>query len=75
MPIVVIKNAKFCPGCGNRVYHYNPDDLSTIKLKLKPVDLKEQQEKLFEPSAHVWVSTKLSWYEIPAGVKVFEKQA
>lgn len=26
--------AKFCPSCGNRVYHYNPDDLSTIRLKL-----------------------------------------
>jgi hypothetical protein len=64
--------AKFCPECGNRVYHLNPDDLDTIKLKLKPVNLTNQE--LFEPSAHVWVCEKLSWYQIPEGVKVFDKQ-
>ncbi len=32
-------NAKFCPGCGNRVYHYNPAAPDVIKLKLKPVNL------------------------------------
>lgn len=64
--------AKFCPGCGNRVYHFNPDDLSILKLKLKPVGLDDQT--LFEPTAHVWVSEKQEWYTIPDGVKVFEKQ-
>ncbi|SON52868.1 GFA family protein [Vibrio tapetis] len=64
--------AKFCPGCGNRVYHFNPDDLSVLKLKLKPVGLEDQT--LFEPSAHVWVSEKQDWYTIPDGVKVFDKQ-
>lgn len=66
-------SAKFCPHCGNRIYHYNPDDLGTIKLKLKPVNLPESS--IFEPSAHVWVSEKVSWYQIPLGVKVFDKQA
>ena len=65
-------NAKFCPGCGNRVYHYNPADTTTIKLKLKPVNLSD--DSLFQPTAHVWVSEKLSWYEIPDGVNVFDKQ-
>ena len=65
-------NAKFCSTCGNRIYHYNPDDLETIKLKLKPVNLSDAT--LFEPSAHVWVCEKLSWYNIPDGVKTFEKQ-
>lgn len=65
-------NAAFCPTCGNRVYHYNPDDLSTIKLKLKPVNLHDST--IFSPTAHVWVCEKLSWYQIPEGVKVFEKQ-
>ncbi|MDN3681259.1 GFA family protein [Vibrio tapetis subsp. quintayensis] len=64
--------AKFCPDCGNRVYHFNPDDLSVLKLKLKPVGLEDQT--LFEPSAHVWVSEKQDWYTIPDGVKVFDKQ-
>ena len=65
-------NAKFCPECGNRVYHFNPDDSETIKLKLKPVNLTNSE--IFEPSAHVWTCEKLSWYRIPEGVKVFDKQ-
>ncbi|MGF1697276.1 GFA family protein [Vibrio lamellibrachiae] len=65
-------SAKFCPDCGNRVYHFNPADLSTLKLKLKPTDLED--DSLFEPTVHVWVSEKQSWYDIPQGVKVFDKQ-
>ncbi|EEX93855.1 hypothetical protein VIOR3934_14382 [Vibrio orientalis CIP 102891 = ATCC 33934] len=64
--------AKFCPDCGNRVYHYNPDDQSTLKLKLKASS--PDDHSVFEPSAHVWVSEKQDWYQIPEGVKVFEKQ-
>jgi len=66
-------NAKFCPMCGNRVYHYNPDDSGIIKLKLKPIHLSDAS--VFEPSAHVWVSERLSWYQLPDGVKTFEKQS
>jgi hypothetical protein len=65
-------NATFCPTCGNRVYHYNPEDLSTIKLKLKPTGILDAS--IFEPSAHIWVSEKLNWYQIPHGVKVFDEQ-
>jgi hypothetical protein len=65
-------NAKFCPTCGNRIYHYNPEDLSTVKLKLKPTHLSDAT--LFEPSAHVWVSEKVNWYKLPSGVKTYEKQ-
>lgn len=66
-------SAKFCPGCGNRIYHFNPADLSIVKLKLKPVNLAD--DKLFEPTVHVWVSEKLSWVQIPEGVKAFDKQS
>lgn len=65
-------SAKFCPTCGNRVYHYNPADSETIKLKLKPVNLADAE--IFKPSVHVWVCEKLNWYQIPEGVKVIEKQ-
>ena len=65
-------HAKFCPNCGNRIYHFNPDDLSIIKLKLKPIHL--DNDPLFEPTAHFWVSEKQSWYPIPEGVAVFDKQ-
>ena len=65
-------SAKFCSTCGNRVYQYNPDDLTTIKLKLKPVDVKD--DRIFEPSMHIWVSEKLSWVQIPKGMVTFDKQ-
>ncbi|MEH6451341.1 MAG: hypothetical protein V7765_21950 [Oleispira sp.] len=31
-------------------------------------------DSVFQPTAHVWASEKLSWYQIPEGVKVFDKQ-
>jgi len=65
-------NAKFCPDCGTRIYHFNPDDLSTVKLKLKPVGLID--DSMFEPSAHVWIKEKAGWYQIPDGVKVYDTQ-
>jgi hypothetical protein len=65
-------HARFCTGCGNRIYHFNPDDSSTLKLKLKPVNLEDSE--IFEPTMHVWVSEKLSWYQIPEGVDVVQGQ-
>ncbi len=65
-----INAAKFCPTCGNRIYHYNPDQPDTIKLK--PSNLADT--RIIEPTAHVWVSEKQAWFQIPEGVKVFEKQ-
>lgn len=65
-------HAKFCPDCGNRVYHYNPDDPSVIKLKLKPVGLTD--ETILTPTAHIWVSEKQAWYQLPDNVDIFEKQ-
>ncbi|RTZ18325.1 GFA family protein [Vibrio aquaticus] len=64
--------AKFCPDCGNRVYHYNPDELSTLKLKLKASS--EEDHSVFEPQAHVWVSEKQDWYQVPEGVPTYDKQ-
>nr|WP_086938573.1 GFA family protein [Thaumasiovibrio occultus] len=64
--------ALFCPNCGNRIYHFNPDAPETVKLKLKPVNIAQSQ--LFEPQAHVWVSEKVGWYQLPQDVKVFLKQ-
>ena len=65
-------HAMFCPTCGNRIYHYNPENLSTIKLKLKPVN--GVDESIFEPTAHVWVSEKVSWFQIPDNMKTYLKQ-
>lgn len=65
-----INGAMFCPTCGNRIYHFNPNEPE--KLKLKPANLSDTS--MINPTAHVWVSEKQAWYQIPAGVKVFEKQ-
>jgi len=61
--------ARFCPTCGNRIYHFNPDTPEQIKLKLTPRDT-----SFIAPTAHVWVSEKQDWYVIPDGVAVYEKQ-
>ncbi|MBC3767107.1 GFA family protein [Neptunicella marina] len=65
-----VSGAKFCPTCGNRIYHFNPAEPDT--LKLKPSNLSDTS--LIQPTAHVWVSEKQDWYQIPEGVKVFDKQ-
>ncbi|TCS42038.1 GFA family protein [Reinekea marinisedimentorum] len=64
--------AAFCPDCGNRLYHYNPADKATLKLKLKPVGLKD--DAFYKPTVHVWTDEKQNWVEIPEGVKTFAKQ-
>ena len=65
-----INGAKFCPGCGNRIYHFNPDEPD--KIKLKPANLSDTG--IIQPQAHVWVSEKQAWFSIPEGVKTFDKQ-
>ena len=67
-----VNTALFCPDCGNRIYHINPDEPQSIKLKLKPVDLDD--DSLFEPTVHTWTSKKLRWFSIPEGAAVFEEQ-
>ncbi|MBR9866471.1 MAG: GFA family protein [Oceanospirillales bacterium] len=62
--------AKFCPTCGNRIYHFNPAEPD--KIKLKPSNLSDTS--IIKPTAHVWVSEKQDWFTIPEGVKVFDKQ-
>lgn len=65
-----ISAAKFCPSCGNRIYHYNPDEPD--KIKLKPCNLSDT--RIIKPTVHVWVSEKQDWFNIPEGVKTFDKQ-
>ncbi|WP_111978664.1 GFA family protein [Algibacillus agarilyticus] len=64
--------AKFCPYCGNRIYHYSQPDDAFIKLKLKPVE--PRAAVLFEPNVHVWVGSKQSWFTLPLGVETHTAQ-
>ena len=66
-------HARFCPGCGNRIYHFNPAAPETLKLKLKPVKL--DNNSLWEPTEHIWLSEKQSWYQLPEGAIGKEKQS
>ncbi|WP_317932634.1 GFA family protein [Halioxenophilus sp. WMMB6] len=65
-----INAARFCPTCGNRIYHYNPEQPDQIKLK--PANLDDTS--ILQPTAHIWVSQKQSWFTIPDGVIVMDKQ-
>lgn len=65
-----ISVAKFCPTCGNHIYHFNPRD--PTKIMLKPSTLADTS--LINPTIHVWVSEKQAWYSIPEGVVVFDTQ-
>ncbi len=65
-----ISAAKFCTNCGNRLYHYNPAEPDSIKLK--PSTLEDTS--ILNPAIHIWTSEKQDWYQIPEGVKTCEKQ-
>lgn len=65
-----ISVAKFCPTCGNHIYHFNPR--VPTKIMLKPSTLADTS--LINPTIHVWVSEKQAWYSIPEGVVVFDTQ-
>ena len=65
-----ISAAKFCPTCGNRIYHYDPAEPE--KIKLKPSNLSDTH--IIQPTAHVWVSEKQDWFTLPEGVAVYERQ-
>lgn len=56
--------AAFCPTCGNRIYHYNPEKPEQIKLKPSNLD----DTRLIKPTIHIWTSQKQDWYTIPEGV-------
>lgn len=67
-----ISAAKFCPDCGNRIYHYNPAAPNKLKLKLKPTIGASCLD--FKPTAHIWTSEKMEWFTIPVSAKVIDKQ-
>ena len=66
-----INRAKFCPSCGNRIYHYDPQKAEI--LKFKGISSLEDTRMLI-PDVHVWVSEKQDWFVIPEDVKTFDKQ-
>lgn len=62
--------ARFCPVCGNHIYHYNPD--KPQHRMLKPSTLSDTD--IINPAIHVWISEKQDWFQIPEGVACHETQ-
>jgi len=65
------KHGYFCPKCGNRIYHLDPDAPENIRLKGGTLD----NAAIPTPLAHVWTSRKQPWVEIPAETPQFEGNA
>ena len=62
--------AKFCSGCGNRIFHFNPD--TPDKIKLKPSTLEDTS--VIQPTMHIWTSEKQAWFTLPTDIPSHEKQ-
>jgi hypothetical protein len=60
----------FCPSCGNRVYHENPQLPGFFRLK--PGGLDDTSQILRQ--AHIWTSRAQPWYEFPEDVPTYETQ-
>lgn len=61
---------KFCPSCGNRIYHINP--AAPDKIKLKPSNLTDT--RVIQPTMHIWTCEKQAWFELPTDIASYEKQ-
>lgn len=61
--------ARFCPNCGNRIYHINPDQPEIVKLKGRL-----ENSDSVQPTAHIWLSEKQDWFEVPDNVETHDTQ-
>lgn len=62
--------AHFCPDCGNRIYHENPDQPEMLRLKTGTLD----NQAVVQPLMHVWTIRKPAWLPLPERGLVFETQ-
>jgi hypothetical protein len=62
--------AHFCPECGNRIYHDNPDQPEILRLKTGTLD----NQEIVQPVMHVWTIRKPHWLPLPEGGLVYETQ-
>lgn len=64
------KQLFFCPRCGNRIYHQDPDAPELVRIRSGTLDLAE----LPEPQVHVYAARKQSWVNFAEGVTKFAGQ-
>ena len=63
-------HAYFCPDCGNRIYHQDPDKPHIIRIRSGSLD----QPKIPEPRIHVFAERTQSWLQFAEGAIKYERQ-
>ena len=61
--------AYFCPVCGNRIYHFDPDMPDVVRLKSGTID----SGPVPKPQVNQWVSRKADWVPLAEGIPVVEE--
>jgi len=62
--------AHFCPRCGVRIFHENPDAPDHIRVKAGTLD----NARELVPDVHVWTGSAAAWIDIPEDALRYEKQ-
>lgn len=60
----------FCPDCGNRIFHENPEMPEILRFKPGTLD----DTSCIRPDAHVWTKRAQPWVDIPADMPCYEAQ-
>jgi len=65
-----ITQCYFCPSCGTRIYHQSSNAPNSLTLKGGILDNSQH----LRPTAHLWVSRKHDWVELPEGIEAYAEQ-
>ena len=63
-------HAYFCPDCGNRIYHQDPDKPHIIRIRSGSLD----QPKIPEPLIHVFAERTQSWLRFAEAAIKYDRQ-
>ena len=63
-------HAYFCPDCGNRIYHQDPDKPHIIRIRSGSLD----QPEIPEPRIHVFAERTQSWLQFAEGAIKYDRQ-
>jgi hypothetical protein len=61
--------AYFCPVCGNRIYHFDPDMPEVTRVKSGTLD----STPIPKPQVNQWISRKPAWVELNDDVPQFDE--
>ena len=61
--------AYFCPNCGNRIYHFDPDNPQLTRLKSGTID----SDAIPAPQANQFISRKPEWVKLCDNVPSYQR--